>query len=149
MVTIIRNAKVYQPEYAGVKDILILGDRIAAVGEHLRADFGGSLEVQEINGEGMAAVPGFIDSHEHIMGGGGEGGFHTRTPEASLGDLVRNGITTVVGCIGTDGVGRDMTALLAKAHASLREARKRGDDMLVRLLRQWLAENSLQPDGGA
>ena len=117
MVTIIRNAKVYQPEYAGVKDILILGDRIAAVGEHLRADFGGSLEVQEINGEGMAGVPGFIDSHEHIMGGGGEGGFHTRTPEASLGDLIRNGITTVVGCIGTDGVGRDMTALLAKAHA--------------------------------
>ena len=117
MVTIIRNAKVYQPEYAGVKDILILGDRIAAVGEHLRADFGGSLEVQEINGEGMAAVPGFIDSHEHILGGGGEGGFHTRTPEASLGDLVRNGITTVVGCIGTDGVGRDMAALLAKAHA--------------------------------
>lgn len=117
MVKIIRNAKVYQPEYVGVKDILILGDRIAAVGEHLRADFGGSLEVQEINGEGMAAVPGFIDSHEHIMGGGGEGGFHTRTPEASLGDLVRNGITTVVGCIGTDGVGRDMTALLAKAHA--------------------------------
>ena len=117
MVTIIRNTKVYQPEYAGVKDILILGDRIAAVGEHLRADFGGSLEVQEINGEDMAAVPGFIDSHEHILGGGGEGGFHTRTPEASLGDLVRNGITTVVGCIGTDGVGRDMAALLAKAHA--------------------------------
>lgn len=117
MVTIIRNAKVYQPEYAGVKDILILGDRIAAVGEHLRVDFGGSLEVQEINGEDMAAVPGFIDSHEHILGGGGEGGFHTRTPEASLGDLVRNGITTVVGCIGTDGVGRDMAALLAKAHA--------------------------------
>ena len=117
MVTIIRNAKVYQPEYAGVKDILILGDRIAAVGEHLRADFGGSLEVQEINGEDMAAVPGFIDSHEHILGGGGEGGFHTRTPEASLGDLVRNGITTVVGCIGTDGVGRDMAALLAKAYA--------------------------------
>ena len=117
MVTIIRNAKVYQPEYAGVKDILILGDRIAAVGEHLRADFGGSLEVQEINGEDMAAVPGFIDSHEHILGGGGEGGFHTRTPEASLGDLVRNGITTVAGCIGTDGVGRDMAALLAKAHA--------------------------------
>lgn len=117
MVTIIRNAKVYQPEYAGVKDILILGDRIAAVGEHLKADFGDSLEVQEINGEGMAAVPGFIDSHEHILGGGGEGGFHTRTPEASLGDLIRNGITTVVGCIGTDGVGRDMAALLAKAHA--------------------------------
>ena len=117
MVTIIRNAKVYQPEYAGVKDILILDQRIDAIGENLKADLGGCVEVREIDAQGMAAVPGFIDSHEHILGGGGEGGFHTRTPEASLGDLVRNGITTVVGCIGTDGVGRDMTALLAKAHA--------------------------------
>ena len=116
MVTIIKNVKVYKPEYAGVKDILILAGKIAAVGEDLRADFGGSIEVQEIDGGDLAAVPGFIDSHEHILGGGGEGGFHTRTPEASLGDLIQNGITTVVGCIGTDGVGRDMTALLAKAH---------------------------------
>ena len=117
MVMILRNAEVYQPEYAGKKDILILGRTIAAVGENLKADFGGSLEVMEINAEGMAAVPGFIDSHEHILGGGGEGGFHTRTPEASLGDLTRNGITTVVGCIGTDGIARDAAALLAKAHA--------------------------------
>ncbi|HIZ21854.1 MAG TPA: beta-aspartyl-peptidase [Candidatus Blautia faecigallinarum] len=116
MATIIRNAKVYQPEYAGRKDILILNGKIAAVGENLTADFGGCIEVREIQGEGMAAVPGFIDSHEHILGGGGEGGFHTRTPEASLKDLTMNGITTVVGCIGTDGIGRDMTALLAKAH---------------------------------
>ena len=117
MVTLIRNASVYQPEYAGVKDILVLDGKIAVVGERLRVDFGGSLEVQEIEAEGMVAVPGFIDSHEHILGGGGECGFHTRTPEASLRDLIGNGITTVVGCIGTDGVGRDMTALLAKAHA--------------------------------
>ncbi len=116
MVTLIKNAKVYQPEYAGVQDILVLGDRIAAVGENLRADFGGSVEVEELDASGMAAVPGFIDSHEHILGGGGEGGFHTRTPEAALKDLIMNGITTVVGCIGTDGVARDMTALLAKAH---------------------------------
>lgn len=116
MVTIIRNAKVYQPEYAGIRDILILGGKIAAIGEKLQADFGGVIETEEVDGEGMAAVPGFIDSHEHIMGGGGEGGFHTRTPEASLGDLIQNGITTVVGCIGTDGVGRDMTALLSKAY---------------------------------
>ena len=116
MVTLIKNAKVYQPEYAGVKDILVLGDRIAAVGENLRADFGGSVEVEELDASGMAAVPGFIDSHEHILGGGGEGGFHTRTPEAALKDLIMNGITTVAGCIGTDGVARDMTALLAKAH---------------------------------
>ena len=57
MVTLIRNAKVYQPEYAGVRDILVLGGKIAAVGEKLQADFGGSLEVEELDGEGMAAVP--------------------------------------------------------------------------------------------
>lgn len=117
MVTLIRGAKVYQPENAGVKDILVLNGTITAVGDRLKADFGGCVEIEEINAEGMAAVPGFIDSHEHIMGGGGEGGFHTRTPEANLRDLIMNGITTVVGCIGTDSVGRDMAGLLSKAHA--------------------------------
>ena len=35
MVMILKNAEVYQPEYAGKKDILILGRTIAAVGENL------------------------------------------------------------------------------------------------------------------
>lgn len=115
MVTIIRNVKLYQPEFAGNKDILILGKQIAAVGENLKADFGGAVDVKEIDGTGLIAAPGFIDSHEHIMGGGGEGGFSTRTPEANLTDLTRCCVTTVVGCIGTDGVTRDMAGLLAKA----------------------------------
>jgi len=42
------------------------------------------------------------------MGGGGEGGFSTRTPEATLTSLTTAGVTTVVGCLGTDGVSRDM-----------------------------------------
>ena len=116
MVIIIRSAQVYQPEYAGKKDLLILGDQIAALGENLQAEFNGAVSVTEIDGTGMVLTPGFIDSHEHIMGGGGEGGFSTRTPEAVLTDLTMNGITTVVGCIGTDGITRDMAALLAKAH---------------------------------
>ena len=116
MVIIIRNAQVYQPEYAGKKDLLILGDQIAALGENLQAEFNGAVSVTEIDGTGMVLTPGFIDSHEHIMGGGGEGGFSTRTPEPVLTDLTMNGITTVVGCIGTDGITRDMAALLAKAH---------------------------------
>ena len=116
LVKLIRGAKVYAPEALGVQDILILDQRIAAVGEHLKAEFGGAVEVEEIDGAGLLAVPGFVDSHEHIMGGGGEGGFATRTPEANLTDLSMNGITTVVGCIGTDGTARDMASLLAKAH---------------------------------
>ena len=49
------------------------------------------------------------------IGGGGEGGFSTRTPEATLSDLTTAGVTTVVGTLGTDGIARDMNALLAKA----------------------------------
>ena len=71
MVIIIRNAQVYQPEYAGKKDLLILGDQIAALGENLQAEFNGAVSVTEIDGTGMVLTPGFIDSHEHIMGGGG------------------------------------------------------------------------------
>ena len=32
MVTLIRNAKVYQPEYAGVRDILVLGGKNSGSG---------------------------------------------------------------------------------------------------------------------
>jgi len=34
-----------------------------------------------IDARNLIAVPGFIDGHVHIMGGGGEGGPSTRTPE--------------------------------------------------------------------
>ena len=50
--------------------------------------------------------PGSSTAHVHITGGGGEGGFATRTPELLLSDAIRGGVTTVVGCLGTDGVTR-------------------------------------------
>lgn len=115
MVTIIKNIKVYQPEYMGIKDILLLGDKIASIGENITIDLPKEIEVRVIDGTGKVAVPGFIDSHVHLMGGGGEGGFATRTPEATLTSLTTAGITTVVGCIGTDGVTRSIEGLLAKA----------------------------------
>ncbi|MBA2875881.1 amidohydrolase family protein [Thermaerobacillus caldiproteolyticus] len=60
--------------------------------------------------------PGFIDSHIHIIGGGGEGGDKTRTPELTLTGATA-GMTTIVGVIGTDGTTRTMPDLIAKAHA--------------------------------
>ena len=48
------------------------------------------------------------------FGGGGEGGFANRTPEATVEGMTRFGVTTVVGCLGTDGIGRDMCVLVAK-----------------------------------
>jgi beta-aspartyl-dipeptidase (metallo-type) len=116
MITVIRNANVYQPEYAGKKDILLIDGKIGAVSENI------SLEIKnadgilnELDASGMTAVPGFIDSHTHMTGGGGEGGYRTRTPEAVLTDFTMAAITTAVGCLGTDGVTRNMISLLAKA----------------------------------
>ena len=56
-----------------------------------------------------------IDLHVHLLGGGGEGGPRTRTPEITLSKITRAGVTTVVGCLGTDDVSRRPETLLAKA----------------------------------
>lgn len=117
MITIIKNIDVYKPEHIGKKDILIIENKIAAIEDNISIELNGFVDVNEIDASGKIAVPGFIDSHVHILGGGGEGGFATRTPEATLSSLTKSGVTTVVGCLGTDGVARDMVSLLAKARA--------------------------------
>ena len=67
-----------------------------------------------IDGKNLILVPGFIDSHVHVLGGGGEGGFENRMPESAITDLTMYGITTAVGLLGTDGIAREMTSLIAK-----------------------------------
>lgn len=71
--------------------------------------------VEVIDGAGKILMPGLIDTHAHIVGGGGEGGARTRTPEIRLTDITAGGVTTVVGVLGTDGCTRTMSNLLAKA----------------------------------
>ncbi|WEG12599.1 beta-aspartyl-peptidase [Pullulanibacillus sp. KACC 23026] len=116
MITIIKNGEVYAPEPLGIKSVLIVDGKIAKIGEideslYQKLD----LPVEVIDASGDVVVPGFIDPHVHLIGGGGEGGFATRTPELQLTDLTTAGITTVVGLLGTDGTTRHMTSLLAKA----------------------------------
>ncbi|SFC82761.1 beta-aspartyl-peptidase [Clostridium uliginosum] len=113
MISIIKGAKVYSPKYIGIKDIVLVGGKIEGIYENLDIpnDF---LEIEVINGQNKIVFPGFIDCHVHITGGGGEGGYKTRTPEIQLSNLTRYGITSVVGCIGTDGECRDIKALIAK-----------------------------------
>lgn len=113
MVTILENVHVYTPENKGIKSVLIVGDRFEGLYDEL--DFNSNIiKVNRVNCEGKFMFPGFIDNHVHILGGGGEGGFTTRTPEIKFTDLTKAGITTVVGCIGTDDVCRDMKTLIAK-----------------------------------
>lgn len=116
MITLIKGGKVYSPQYIGKKDILICGDKIELIDDNINIQNSG-LAVKVIEAQGKLVFPGFIDSHVHILGGGGEGGFKTRTPEIKLSDLTTAGVTTVIGCLGTDGVSRDMKSLLAKARA--------------------------------
>lgn len=111
---LIKQVDVYAPEHLGVKDILLSGDKILAIDDEIQIDVTG-VEIAVIDGRGMLATPGFIDCHFHILGGGGEGGYQNRTPEVKLSQLTTAGVTTVVGCLGTDGVGRDMAALISKA----------------------------------
>lgn len=112
----IRQANIYTPEPIGVKDILTVNNKIIAIEENIDVSATG-IEIEEIDGRGKIATPGFIDGHFHLLGGGGENGYQNRTPEVQLTDLTTAGVTTACGLLGTDGEGRDDVALISKAHA--------------------------------
>jgi beta-aspartyl-dipeptidase (metallo-type) len=58
-----------------------------------------------------------IDPHEHLLGGSGEEGFSSQTPEIFLREIAIAGVTTVVGCLGVDTTTKTMPGLLARAKA--------------------------------
>ncbi|MEJ5183591.1 MAG: beta-aspartyl-peptidase [Rectinemataceae bacterium] len=113
---LIKHADLYQPRHHGMSDILIGGNAILSIAAHIEAS---SLPdpVEIIDAQRRPVVPGFIDNHVHITGGGGEGGFQTRTPELAIEDAITAGVTTVIGVLGTDGVARSLETLLAKVYA--------------------------------
>jgi beta-aspartyl-dipeptidase (metallo-type) len=113
MFKLIKGGSLYGPEKMGVKDVLIVGRTIAKVSEHI--DLPEQLDALVISASGKIITPGLIDLHNHLLGGGGEGGPRTRTPEITLSKITRAGVTTVVGCLGTDDVSRRPETLLAKA----------------------------------
>jgi len=71
--------------------------------------------VDEVDLDGLALVPGLIDAHAHLSGGGGEAGPHTRVPPVPLSHLTRAGVTTVVGVLGTDDLTRTPAEVVAAA----------------------------------
>lgn len=118
MITLIENAEVFSPKPQGQQQVLVAGQRISAVDAAINIQ---GNAVQRINAAGCYLVPGLVDSLAHIIGGGGEGGFRTRTPELDADDAFASGVTTLVGVLGTDSITRTLTNLLAKAHALTEE----------------------------
>ncbi len=120
MISLIKNCEVYNPKFMGKKDVLICNNKIEGIYDKFEYIKCG-LNINVINGEDKLLFPGFIDAHVHIIGGGGEDGYTTRTPELKLSQLTKSGITTVVGCLGTDNISRNMNTLIAKAKALKKE----------------------------
>ena len=58
------------------------------MGDKLDCAFDG---MEVIDCKGMRAIPGYIDQHVHITGGGGEGGFTTRTSEITFEEIAEAG----------------------------------------------------------
>ncbi len=113
MFTLLKEAFIYSPDFLGKKDILFCFDRIAAIENSIAADGFNPIEI--VDCRDRIILPGFIDLHVHITGGGGEGGFSTRVAPAEAADILKTGITTVVGVLGTDGVTRNVAELYAQA----------------------------------
>ena len=114
MITLIQNGNIYAPETLGQKDILICGNKIMAIDQPGKIKIAG-IELETVDASEKTVVPSFIDSHVHILGGGGEGGPSTRAPEIKIEDILQCGVSTVIGCLGTDGTTRHLESLLAKA----------------------------------
>lgn len=111
---LIKNARVFAPQDLGKNDVLMVNDRIVAVGQNLAPQLP---DLEILDASGKILTPGFFDQHIHVTGGGGEGGPSTRTPELVLSELISCGTTSVVGVSGTDYTTRSIPNLLAKVRA--------------------------------
>jgi beta-aspartyl-dipeptidase (metallo-type) len=118
MFTLIENGDVYGPEPMGRTSVLLADSTILKVGEvdaRKLEELG--LPVEIIDASDCFVTPGLIDPHQHLLGGSGEEGFSSQTPEISIGEIISAGITSVVGCLGVDTTMKTMAGLLGRAKA--------------------------------
>ena len=114
MIHLLRNAELYDPEPRGRAHLLVAGERVVWVGTEVPA-LPASLGVTEHDVEGRRVIPGLIDGHVHLTGGGGEAGPNTRVPPLGLSRMTSGGVTTVVGLLGTDDAVRTTAELVTAA----------------------------------
>nr|WP_319488936.1 beta-aspartyl-peptidase [uncultured Caproiciproducens sp.] len=108
---LLKNIRIDLEDPAQITDLFIAGGKIQEIGKNLQCPFP---DVKVIDGNGKMGIPGYIDQHVHITGGGGEAGFASRVPEIRLSDCICGGVTTLVGLLGTDATTRSVANLVAK-----------------------------------
>lgn len=119
MFTLLENAQVFAPEPLGLRHLLVAGSRVAWIGQE-RPAWPGAIPLERIDLAGARVIPGLIDGHAHITGGGGESGAASKVPPLALSRFTAAGVTSVVGLLGTDDTTRTTSELLTKARG-LRE----------------------------
>jgi beta-aspartyl-dipeptidase (metallo-type) len=113
MLTLLLNADLYDPAPRGRAHLLVAGETVAWIGAEKPSLPRGF--AHEVDLAGRRVIPGLIDCHVHLTGGGGEAGPHTRVPPLALSRLTRGGVTTAVGVLGTDDAIRTPAELVAVA----------------------------------
>lgn len=118
MLLLIEHGEVYAPEPRGAQSVLVANDRIEIVGpvDRRAVDTLGT-EHEVIDAAGCIILPGLVDPHEHLLGGSGEGNLALQTPMLFIDEIVRAGVTTVVGTLGVDTTMKTMAGLLARVKA--------------------------------
>ena len=111
---LIKNAQVFAPQALGTVDLLVAGGKLVAMEKQINLT---GIAIESYDAQGQWLVPGFVDSLVHITGGGGEGGFATRTPELNAVDAIKAGVTTMIGVLGTDATCRSLGDLFGKTQA--------------------------------
>lgn len=118
MLTLIENGDVYGPEPLGRTSVLLTDGKIGKIGAVDRKALEAlGVECEIIDASNCIVAPGLIDPHQHLLGGSGEEGFATQTPEFFVSEIVPFGITSVVGVLGVDTTMKTMPGLLAKVKA--------------------------------
>lgn len=115
MLTILTDAEVFAPAPLGRKTLVVGGTQVLAVLDGPPSVAGLDAEILDL--AGARVVPGFVDAHVHVTGGGGEAGPHTAAPAPPLSAYTTAGVTSVVGLLGTDDATRSTRELLRGVHA--------------------------------
>jgi beta-aspartyl-dipeptidase (metallo-type) len=120
----IKNGDLYSPKHWGIRDILVVNEKITGIFPSGTLSEGSPMETSlraiepgltVLDADGCQIFPGIVDRHVHFNGAGGEGGPAFRTPPLQLSSFIKAGVTSAVGMLGTDGACRSLRELLMKA----------------------------------